>query len=68
MSPHLTVTLPDGSPRELEEGTTVADLAQSIGPRLAKAAVAGSVNGKMVDLGAPLHDGDAVAIITPNSD
>ena len=68
MSPHLTVTLPDGSQRELDEGTTVADLAQSIGPRLAKAAVAGSVNGKLVDLGAPLHDGDAVAIITPNSD
>jgi threonyl-tRNA synthetase len=54
--------------RELAEGTTAAEFAQSIGPRLAKAAVAATLDGREVDLGAPLPDGAEVAIVTADSD
>src|SRR5947208_1631631 len=64
----MKVTLPDGSPRDLPDGATAADLATSIGRGLAKAAVAATVNGKQADLGAPLQDGDSVAILTANTD
>src|SRR5947209_15950545 len=64
----MKVTLPDGSPRDLPDGATGADLATSIGRGLAKAAVAASVNGKQADLDAPLHEGDTVAILTANTD
>lgn len=63
----ITVTLPDGSKRELAASATVADLAASIGAGLAKAALAGQVNGTLVDLTALLSDGDSVAIITEKS-
>ncbi len=64
----LTVTLPDGSSRELEHGSTVFDLARSIGSGLAKAAVAGIVDGHETDLSTVLADGQQVAIITSNTD
>jgi threonyl-tRNA synthetase len=64
----MDVTLPDGSTRTLPDGATVADLAASIGRGLARAAVAGVVDGAEVDLGAPLHDGAAVSIVTADSD
>jgi len=64
----LTVTLPDGSSRELEQGSTVFDLAKSIGSGLAKAAVAGIVDGNETDLSAVLADGQQVAIVTSNTD
>jgi threonyl-tRNA synthetase len=64
----LTVTLPDGSSRELEHGSTVFDLARSIGSGLAKAAVAGIVDGRETDLSTVLSDGQQVAIITSNTD
>ena len=63
----IRVTLPDNTKRELPVGATVADLAASIGAGLAKAALAGQVNGQLVDLYAPLADGDVVAIITDKS-
>ncbi len=63
----IQVTLPDNSTRELAAGATVADLAASIGAGLAKAALAGQVNGNLVDLTAPLANGDSVAIITEKS-
>lgn len=63
----INVQLPDGSKRELPSGATVADLAASIGAGLAKAALAGQVNGELVDLSAPLADGATVAIITEKS-
>jgi threonyl-tRNA synthetase len=63
----INVSLPDGSKRELSAGSTVADLAASIGAGLAKAALAGQVNGELVDLSAPLVDGATVAIITEKS-
>jgi threonyl-tRNA synthetase len=64
----ITVSLPDGSSRSLPDGSTVADLASSIGKGLAKAAVAAKIDGREVDLSAPLPDGAAVSVITDNSD
>jgi threonyl-tRNA synthetase len=57
----LSISLPDGSARELPTGSTVADLAASIGSRLAKAALTGVVNGAEVDLNVALADGDVVS-------
>ena len=64
----LSVTLPDGSSRELAQGATALDLAKSIGSGLAKAAVAAVVDGVETDLTAGLNDGQEVAIITANTD
>ena len=64
----LSISLPDGSARELPAGSTVADLAASIGSRLAKAALTGVVNGSEVDLNVALADGDVVSIVTADSD
>lgn len=60
----VTISLPDGSTRQVEPGTTVGDLAAQIGSRLAKAAVIGAVNGVERDLVWELSDGDSVAIVT----
>ncbi len=60
----VNVKLPDGSVRVYENAVTVADVAASIGPGLAKAALAGRVNDKLVDTSFTI-DGDAeVSIIT----
>ena len=59
--------LPDGSKLEIEEGASVQQLAERIGPGLAKAAVAGRVNGKLVDLAARVEDQAHVEIITSKS-
>ena len=64
----ILITLPDGTQRSFSQGTTAADVAASIGSRLAKAAVAAVVNGDEADLGAPLPNGASVAIITADSD
>jgi len=63
----INITLPDGSVRELPAGATVFDLAASIGAGLAKAALAGKIDGELVDLSAPLSDGAQVEIITEKS-
>ena len=64
----ITIQLPDGSQRTLPEGATATTLAESIGSRLAKAAVAAVVDGDEVDLNVPLHNGSTVAIVTNNSE
>ncbi len=64
----ISITLPDGSRRTLASGATATTVAESIGSRLAKAAVAAVVNGEEVDLGRALPDGAEVAIITGDSD
>lgn len=64
----ISLTLPDGSARSLPEGATVADLAADIGPRLAKDALIGVVDGTEVDMTAPLSDGAQVEIVMPDSD
>ncbi len=63
----IKVTLPDGSERTLPEGASILDLASSIGSGLAKAAIAGKINGELVDLSAILADGVAVEIVTDKS-
>jgi len=63
-SAELRLTLPDGSTKVLPAGATGADLAKSIGPGLAKAAIAIRVNGEVRDLARPLPDGATVAILT----
>ena len=60
----VTVTLPDGSTRQLPTGTPVRQVAEDISPRLAKAAIAASVGDRMVDLTHPLDEDAAVRIIT----
>lgn len=60
----ITVTLPDASRREYEAGVTVADVAQLIGAGLAKAALCGKVDGKLVDLSYKLEKDASVAIVT----
>jgi threonyl-tRNA synthetase len=61
---NITVSLPDGSERELADDATALDLAAAIGSGLKKAAVAAVVDGQETDLTAKLHDGATVAIIT----
>jgi len=63
----IKVTLPDGSQRPLPEGATIFDLAASIGAGLAKAAIAGKIDGNLVDLFTPLADGARVEIVTEKS-
>lgn len=63
----INITLPDGSTRELAAGSTVFDLAASIGAGLAKAAIAGRIDGELVDLSSVLTDGNRVEIITEKS-
>ena len=64
----IDVHLPDGSARTLPGGSSARDLAAAIGPRLAKDALAATVDGTLTDLGAPLRAGAHVAIVTPASD
>lgn len=63
----MNIVLPDGSTKELPDGATVAEVAASIGAGLAKAALAGTVDGQLVDLDAPVTDGAQVSIITAKS-
>ena len=63
----ITVTLPDGSYKSLQEGAKVYDLAAAIGTGLAKASLAGKINGNLVDLSAVLPDGAHIEIITGKS-
>ena len=64
----ITVSLPDGSERELAEGSSGADLAAAIGPRLAADAVVALVDGAERDLAVPIPDGSSVEIVTAASD
>src|SRR3990172_7942578 len=62
-----TVTLPDGSSRNVPVGTPVRDVAAGISPGLAKAALAGIVEGTLVDLSYPIEKDAAVRIVTDRS-
>ncbi len=63
----VTITLPDGSVRSVPTGTLVRGVAEEISPNLAKAALAGVVDGKLVDLTFPLDRDAAVRIVTDRS-
>ena len=64
---NITIQLPDGSKKELPHGSTGLDLAESIGPGLAKDAVAISIKGEQFDLSDALPDKSEVSIITIKS-
>ncbi|AZR73679.1 threonine--tRNA ligase [Anoxybacter fermentans] len=64
----VKVILPDGSERRFKSGITVKDVAFDIGPRLGKAAVAGKVNGQLVDLDFPIESDVNLEIITLDSE
>ena len=64
----MQVQLPDGSQKEVPQDATVADVAASIGKGLAKAAIAGKINGKTVDVYAKVPDGAKIEIVTPKSE
>ncbi len=68
MADQVTITLPDGSEKQVPEGSTSYDVAASIGKRLAKAAIAATVDGELVDLGRPLTHDATVAIVTADSE
>src|SRR5256714_12821193 len=63
----MQVTLPDGSPLQLEDGATGADAARAIGEGLARAALAFRQNGEVRDLSAEVEAGTGLDIITPRS-
>jgi threonyl-tRNA synthetase len=63
----VKISLPDGSERSLQLGATIYDLAASIGAGLAKAAIAGKIDGTLVDLNTKLSDGNKVEIVTEKS-
>jgi threonyl-tRNA synthetase len=60
----IRLTLPDGSVRELPQGSTARQLAEQIGPGLARAAVAARVDGRVWDLSRPIEEDAQVALLT----
>jgi len=64
----MKIALPDKSLKEFPDGTTAADVAESISHRLKKEALAAEVNGVMVDLNASVPDGATVKILTYNDE
>ncbi|KPV59284.1 threonine--tRNA ligase [Paenibacillus sp. A3] len=63
----IQVKLPDGSFREYEKGATIEQVAESISPSLKKQAVAGKIDGKVVDLNRPIEADASVEIVTLDS-
>jgi threonyl-tRNA synthetase len=63
-----TITLPDGVKRQFDTPVTVLAVATAIGPGLARSALAGQVNGKLVDLSYVVEDDAIVRIVTPKDD
>src|SRR5262245_49135974 len=67
MTEALRLTLPDGSVREVEPGTTPLEVAAAIGPRLARDAVGAELDGRKIDLRQPLSRGGAFRLYTMKS-
>ncbi len=64
MTQMLKISLPDGSVREMPEGSTPLDVAAAIGPGLAKAAIAATVDGELRDLSRPFEGDAELALVT----
>jgi threonyl-tRNA synthetase len=64
MSETLKLILPDGSVREVEEGTLPREVVASIGPRLLRDAIATEVDGEIIDLATPLRRGGSFRVLT----
>ncbi|MFL0777722.1 MAG: TGS domain-containing protein, partial [Prochlorococcus sp.] len=58
------ITLPDGSQKTFDQPVTIMQVAESIGPGLAKAAIAGRVNNELIDTCIPINDDASISIIT----
>ncbi|ACT03404.1 threonine--tRNA ligase [Paenibacillus sp. JDR-2] len=63
----IQVTFPDGAVREYAAGTTIEEVAGSISPGLRKNAIAGKINGKVVDVYSPIESDAAIEIVTVES-
>jgi threonyl-tRNA synthetase len=68
MSEVLHITFPDGAVKEFKKGTTTEDIAASISPGLRKKAIAGKIDGKLIDLRTPIDQDGSIAIITQDSE
>ena len=68
MSAQLTITLPDGTQKQVAPGTSLHAIAADIGPGLAKNTLAGKVNGTLVDACDPIEQDAHIQIITPKDD
>ncbi|WP_018662555.1 threonine--tRNA ligase [Heyndrickxia acidiproducens] len=66
MSDLLKITFPDGAVKEFTKGTTTEGIAASISPGLKKKALAGKLNGKLIDLRTPIEEDGAIEIVTPD--
>ena len=64
MTKMFKISLPDGSVREVPEGSTPADIAAAIGPGLAKAALAAKIDGELRDLNRPIEGDASLALVT----
>ena len=64
----IEIELPDGSKKEVEDNSTIFDVAKSISDGLARASICGKLNGKFADLVDKVHDSDSVELITEKSD
>ena len=64
----ITVTLPDGSTRQVEKGTTAMQIAQQISEGLARNVLSAEVNGEVIDAGRPLHADSKLRLLTWNDD
>ncbi|MBM7660588.1 threonyl-tRNA synthetase [Bacillus mesophilus] len=68
MSEVLHITFPDGAVKEFKKGTTTEDIAASISPGLKKKAIAGKIDGKVIDLRSPIQQDGSISIITQDSE
>ncbi len=64
---NVQITLPDGSVREYPKGITALEVARSIGPRLAAEALVAKLDGRLIDLSAPIEQSGPIQFLTPGS-
>ncbi|MBM2658395.1 threonine--tRNA ligase [Staphylococcus pseudoxylosus] len=64
----INIKFPDGNAKVFDKGTTTEDIAQSISPGLRKKAVAGKLNGQLIDLTRPIEEDGDIEIVTPGTD
>ncbi|KZN97161.1 threonine--tRNA ligase [Aeribacillus pallidus] len=67
MKEAIKITFPDGSVKEFPYGTTTEEIAASISPGLKKKAIAGKINGKLIDLKTPIEQDGQIEILTPDT-
>jgi threonyl-tRNA synthetase len=67
LAPMITITLPDGTARKVASGTSLREIAEGIGPRLAKDALAAKLDGRLVDLATRVEKDGSIEIVTARS-